>query len=135
MVCNFFKQGICQKGDRCKFSHDITVERKAEKRNIYADVRDGQEGDKMENWDEKKLDDVINQKHGEDNKKKNTTQIVISVLLKKREKVKNLIFFKLKYRSVNISSKLLKIKHTAGFGVVLMVINACTAMRYRLDLC
>ena len=88
MVCNFFKQGICQKGDRCKFSHDITVERKAEKRNIYADVRDGQEGDKMENWDEKKLDDVINQKHGEDNKKKNTTQIVISVLLKKREKFK-----------------------------------------------
>ena len=74
-MCNFFKQGICQKGDRCKFSHDITVERKAEKRNIYADVRD--DGDKMENWDEKKLDDVINQKHGEDNKKKNTTQIVI----------------------------------------------------------
>ena len=73
MVCNFFKQGICQKGDRCKFSHDITIERKAEKRNIYADVRDT---DKMEDWDEKKLDDVINQKHGEDNKKKNTTQIV-----------------------------------------------------------
>ena len=73
VVCNFFKQGICQKGDRCKFSHDITIERKAEKRNIYADVRDT---DKMEDWDEKKLDDVINQKHGEDNKKKNTTQIV-----------------------------------------------------------
>ena len=85
-MCNFFKQGICQKGDRCKFSHDITVERKAEKRNIYADVRDGQEGDKMENWDEKKLDDVINQKHGEDNKKKNTTQIVIWVLAKKKLK-------------------------------------------------
>ncbi len=92
MVCNFFKQGICQKGDRCKFSHDITVERKAEKRNIYADVRDGQEGDKMENWDEKKLDDVINQKHGEDNKKKNTTQIVIWILAKKFEKLKILSF-------------------------------------------
>ena len=73
VVCNFFKQGICQKGDRCKFSHDITIERKAEKRNIYADAR---EGEGMENWDEQKLDDVINQKHGEDNKKKNTTQIV-----------------------------------------------------------
>jgi hypothetical protein len=92
VVCNFFKQGICQKGDRCKFSHDITVERKAEKRNIYADVRDGQEGDKMENWDEKKLDDVINQKHGEDNKKKNTTQIVIWILAKKFEKLKILSF-------------------------------------------
>ena len=62
------------------------MERKAEKRNIYADVRGGQEGDKMENWDEKKLDDVINQKHGEDNKKKNTTQIVIWVLAKKKLK-------------------------------------------------
>ena len=40
-------------------------------------MRNGEENDKMEDWDEKKLDDVINQKHGEDNKKKNTTQIVI----------------------------------------------------------
>jgi hypothetical protein len=31
----------------------------------------------MENWDEKKLEDVVNQKHGEDNIKKNIqTQIV-----------------------------------------------------------
>lgn len=40
MLCAFFKQGQCQKGDKCKFSHDVTIERKAEKRSIYSDVRD-----------------------------------------------------------------------------------------------
>ncbi len=40
-----------------------------------------EQGDKMEDWDEKKLEDVVDQKHGEDNKKKNTTQIVICSLL------------------------------------------------------
>jgi hypothetical protein len=75
-VCVFYKQGLCQKGDKCKFSHDLAKERKSEKRNIYEDMRDEQ-GDKMEDWDEKKLEDVVDQKHGEDNKKKNTTQIVI----------------------------------------------------------
>lgn len=70
----YFKQGTCQKGDRCKFSHDLAVERKAEKRNIYEDVR---ENDNMADWNEDKLKDVVDKKHGEDNsKKKNTTEIV-----------------------------------------------------------
>lgn len=74
VVCAYFKQNLCQKGDKCKFSHDLAVERKSEKRNIYEDTRD-QDG--MENWDDAKLEDVVNQKHGEDNiKKTNTTQIV-----------------------------------------------------------
>jgi hypothetical protein len=36
----FFKQGLCTKGAKCKFSHDLAVERKAEKRSLYDDVRD-----------------------------------------------------------------------------------------------
>ena len=40
VVCAFFKQGSCGKGDKCKFSHDLTKERKAEKRNMYEDGRD-----------------------------------------------------------------------------------------------
>lgn len=75
VVCVFFKQGLCQKGDKCKFSHDLTKERKTEKRSIYEDVRDG-ENETMADWDEKKLEDVVNTKHGEDNLQKNTTQIV-----------------------------------------------------------
>ena len=44
MLCAFFKQGQCAKGAKCKFSHDLNVERKGEKINIYADTRDEKEG-------------------------------------------------------------------------------------------
>lgn len=63
IVCSFFKQGQCGKGDRCKFSHDLTIERKAEKRSLYVDMRDD-EDDTMENWDEQKLLEVVEKKHG-----------------------------------------------------------------------
>jgi len=83
VVCVYFKQGTCQKGDRCKFSHDLSIERKAEKRNVYEDTRST---DTMENWDEQKLEDVVNQKHGEDNiKKSNQTQIVCKYFLESVE--------------------------------------------------
>ena len=37
----------CALGSKCKFSHDLNVERKAEKMNIYEDTRD-KEKDKRE---------------------------------------------------------------------------------------
>ena len=40
VLCSFYKQGQCQKGNKCKFSHDLSIERKAEKRSIYDDARD-----------------------------------------------------------------------------------------------
>lgn len=66
MVCAFFKQGQCTKGDKCKFSHDLTIERKAEKRSLYCDMRDDddKEGDTMDTWDEAKLKEVVEKKHG-----------------------------------------------------------------------
>lgn len=70
VVCLFFKQGQCTKGDKCKFSHDLTVARKTEKRNVFADARegeDGEKGDNMDDWDEEKLNEVVNKKHGEKN--------------------------------------------------------------------
>ena len=36
----YFKQGSCAKGAKCKFSHDLAVERKAEKRSLYDDARE-----------------------------------------------------------------------------------------------
>ncbi|KAI5620155.1 zinc finger CCCH domain-containing protein 15, partial [Silurus asotus] len=77
VLCAFFKQGQCTKGDKCKFSHDLSLDRKCEKRSVYVDVREDElEKDTMEFWDEKKLEEVVNKKHGEAEKKKAKTQIV-----------------------------------------------------------
>ncbi|XP_078084661.1 zinc finger CCCH domain-containing protein 15 [Mustelus asterias] len=71
VVCAFFKQGQCTKGDKCKFSHDLTLERKSEKRSMYVDARDEElEKDTMENWDVRKLEEVVQKKHGDAEQKK-----------------------------------------------------------------
>ncbi|XP_061545695.1 zinc finger CCCH domain-containing protein 15 isoform X2 [Phycodurus eques] len=82
VLCAFYKQGQCTKGDKCKFSHDMSMERKCEKRSVYVDERDEElEKDTMDNWDEKKLEEVVNKKHGEAEKKKAKTQIVCKFFL------------------------------------------------------
>uniref|UniRef100_A0A1Q3FW82 Zinc finger CCCH domain-containing protein 15 n=1 Tax=Culex tarsalis TaxID=7177 RepID=A0A1Q3FW82_CULTA len=76
ILCAFFKQGTCTKGDKCKFSHDLTIERKAEKRSIHVDMRDGeQQNDTIENWTEEKLAEVVAKKHGKDKTMPTTTII------------------------------------------------------------
>lgn len=88
IVCAFFKQGQCTKGDKCKFSHDLTIERKAEKRSLYCDMRDdGDTEDTMENWDEAKLLEVIDKKHGLD-KRMPTTDIICKYFLEAVERSK-----------------------------------------------
>lgn len=56
VLCTFYKQGNCEKGKKCKFSHDPAVERKGEKKNLYQDTREGEEEakkkDDMAEWDE-----------------------------------------------------------------------------------
>lgn len=79
VVCAFFKAGQCKKGAKCKFSHDLAQDRKAEKRSIYDDGKEKEEG--MENWDEAKLEDVVNEKHGEQNKQLTTTTIICKYFL------------------------------------------------------
>jgi len=76
VFCAFFKQGLCKKGDKCKFSHDPDVERKSAKRNIYADEKDA---DTMDDWDEEKLQEVVNKKHGSE--KSNQTDIICKFFL------------------------------------------------------
>lgn len=75
VVCAFFKAGQCGKGDKCKFSHDLAVERKVEKRSIYVDMRDDGEDDNMENWNDEKLQEVVGKKHASE-KRMPTTDIV-----------------------------------------------------------
>ncbi|RAH65433.1 translation machinery-associated protein TMA46 [Aspergillus aculeatinus CBS 121060] len=71
VVCVFYKQGNCEKGRKCKFSHDLSLERKAAKRDLYTDSRDvksaeeeAKKKDNMEDWDEEKLRKVVMSKHG-----------------------------------------------------------------------
>ena len=57
------------KGKKCKFSHDLAVERKTEKRNLYVDGRNEEDEeekkkDDMVDWDEDKLRSVVHSKHG-----------------------------------------------------------------------
>ncbi|CAH8826580.1 unnamed protein product [Trichobilharzia szidati] len=79
VLCVFFKQGLCAKGDKCKFSHDLTVERKAEKRGIYSESEktDGT----MDDWDISKLEEVISKKHDAENKGLPPTTIVCKYFL------------------------------------------------------
>lgn len=87
VVCAFFKQGQCTKGDKCKFSHDLSVERKAEKRSLYCDMRDDdKETDTMDKWDEDKLKEVVEKKHGSGNRP--TTDIICKHFLEAVEKAK-----------------------------------------------
>jgi hypothetical protein len=71
VVCVFYKQGNCEKGRKCKFSHDLNAERKAAKKDLYTDSRDAKQDeeeakkkDAMDDWDEEKLRKVILSKHG-----------------------------------------------------------------------
>lgn len=63
VLCNFFKAGQCSRGAKCKFSHDLQVERKVAKKDLYTDDR-AKEQDTMDSWDEAKLREVITSKHG-----------------------------------------------------------------------
>lgn len=44
VLCQYFKAGHCERGSKCKFSHDINIERKSQKKDVYTDSRaDGKE--------------------------------------------------------------------------------------------
>ncbi|CAF1719243.1 unnamed protein product [Brassica napus] len=111
ILCEFFKHGQCQKGFKCKFSHDLNIQRKGEKIDIYSDKRD--EGSKhhhkcsnkafyifpwvlccflilfedgnMEEWDQETLEKVVESKKNEYNQNK-PTDIVCKYFLDAVEK-------------------------------------------------
>eukprot|EP01017_Pseudomicrothorax_dubius_P043893 TRINITY_DN7375_c0_g1_i10.p1 TRINITY_DN7375_c0_g1~~TRINITY_DN7375_c0_g1_i10.p1 ORF type:complete len:403 (-),score=174.52 TRINITY_DN7375_c0_g1_i10:943-2151(-) len=62
IICAYYKQGLCQKGRKCKFSHDLDVEFKAAKIDIYTDQRDiifSNNDEDMTTWDTNKLQEVV----------------------------------------------------------------------------
>merc|ERR1712137_170718 len=78
ILCEFFKQGKCVRGNKCRYSHDVAVERKAAKIDIYTDARD-ENADNMDDWDQEKLEEVVNKKHSAHNT--NKTDIVCKYFL------------------------------------------------------
>ena len=65
MLCPFFKAGRCDKGARCKYSHDLTLNtRRAAKKDIHTDSRDAKPQETNADWDRDKLEEVLRQKEG-----------------------------------------------------------------------
>ncbi|KAL0316268.1 UNVERIFIED_CONTAM: Zinc finger CCCH domain-containing protein 11 [Sesamum radiatum] len=86
ILCEHFKVGQCAKGFKCKFSHDLNVQRKGEKIDIYSDKRDEEnERETMEDWDQETLEKVVASKSNEYNKNK-PTDIVCKYFLEAVEK-------------------------------------------------
>ncbi|KAK7245190.1 hypothetical protein RIF29_40025 [Crotalaria pallida] len=82
ILCEFFKAGQCTKGFKCKFSHDLNIQRKGEKIDIYSDKRDEET---MEDWDQETLEKVVESKKNEYNQNK-PTDIVCKYFLEAVEK-------------------------------------------------
>ena len=62
VLCEFFKAGKCQKGDRCKFSHNLQVALKSAKIDLYSDPRELAKHDTIDQWDTEKLSEVVSKK-------------------------------------------------------------------------
>ncbi|MBA0608066.1 hypothetical protein Godav_020315, partial [Gossypium davidsonii] len=82
ILCEFYKAGQCVKGFKCKFSHDLNVQRKGEKIDIYSDKRDQET---MEDWDQATLEKVVESK-GKEYQQNKPTDIVCKYFLEAVEK-------------------------------------------------
>lgn len=82
ILCEFFKVGQCAKGFKCKFSHDLNIQRKGEKIDIYSDKRDQET---MEDWDQETLEKVVESK-GKEYQQNKPTDIVCKYFLEAVEK-------------------------------------------------
>lgn len=68
VLCIFHKKGNCEKGRKCKFSHDLELDRKTDKKSLYQDTRQEEDEKKKAetsaDWDEDKLRSVVLSKKG-----------------------------------------------------------------------
>ena len=99
-ICQFFKAGLCTKGKKCKFSHDLlentTEVQQNEKINLFKDQREEMFGneDGIENWDQKKLEEAVNFNARKYQSSQNQTTIICKFFLQAVEKMKYGWFWK-----------------------------------------
>ncbi|KAK9812446.1 hypothetical protein WJX73_000378 [Symbiochloris irregularis] len=86
ILCEYFRAGQCTKGFKCKFSHDKNIERKTQKIDIFSDKREAGQEEGMDDWDQEKLESVVNQKHGAEKGASNRTDIICKFFLDAVEK-------------------------------------------------
>ena len=136
VLCIFYKKGICEKGRKCKFSHDLAIERKAEKKDLYSDTREQEkaerERDDMTEWDEGALRSPtrLGERNGaglfarraNDSLQPSSGRSSSASTATRRPRRK---------RSASTSSRPSKTPSTAGSGRVRMVRSACTNTVYR----
>eukprot|EP00798_Chlamydomonas_sp_ICE-L_P004043 gene4043-14122_t len=84
VLCEFFRHGQCNKGFKCKYSHDLAIERKGEKIDLFTDQREMQEG--MDDWDQETLEKAIAEKHANEVNSNNATAIICKFFLESVEK-------------------------------------------------
>jgi hypothetical protein len=82
ILCAYFKAGVCEKGAKCKFGHDLTLARKSAKASVYEEKAAKKEEDLMADWDQAKLEEVVKTKASQ----KATTDIVCQFFLDAIEK-------------------------------------------------
>ena len=84
ILCAYFKQGLCQKGKKCKYSHDLDIEKNSEEIDIFTDQRmqlfDQNIEEDMEKWDVKKLSEVVKAQEGK-YKNQKPTEIICKYFL------------------------------------------------------
>lgn len=118
ILCQYFKQGFCDKGKKCKFSHNLDVEKRSEKKDIYTDSRlthlhdnkslVDKKNDTIDLWDDEKLQSVVLSKHGNP---KTTTNIVCKFFLEAIEKgIYGWFWVCPKYEKINIEKQLTKVQ-------------------------
>lgn len=111
VLCQYFKSGTCDRGNKCKFSHDLNVDRKTTKKDVYTDGRDQKETDTMDTWDDAKLQSVVISKHGNP---KTTTEIVCKSFIEAIETGKYGWFWECPSGGINC-----KYRHALPVGFVL----------------
>lgn len=85
ILCVHFKAGICARGAKCKFSHDLDLVRKSGKLNIYEDPRKKKEAETMESWTQEQLEKAVAEKS---HRPANATDIICKFFLEALEKKK-----------------------------------------------